>query len=229
MNLNIIFEDKHILCLVKPQGIPSQSDKTKDEDLMTEALKYVSCNEKVPYLGLIQRLDRPVGGIIVYAKTEFANKELSRQVQLRQTEKEYLTVVCGNPEKESAVLEDYLKKLKTINMSKITSSEDKQAKPAKLKYEVIESTDTEEYGILTLLKIKLYTGRHHQIRVQLSNANLPIWGDNKYNKLFVRKKDFTQIALWSHKFGFRHPKTKEYMEFTSEPDSYPFKLFKSFK
>lgn len=229
MNLNIIHEDKHILCLVKPQGIPSQRDKSNDDDLMTEALGYVSSNEKVPYLGLIQRLDRPVGGVIVYAKTEFANRELSKQVQLRQTQKEYLAVVCGKPENDGAVLEDYLKKLKTINMSKITSSEDRQAKIAKLEYEVIESIDTGEYQTLTLLKIKLYTGRHHQIRVQLANASLPIWGDNKYNKLFVKKKDFTQIALWSHKFGFTHPKTKEYIEFTSEPDSYPFKLFMRFE
>lgn len=225
MNLNIIFEDKHILCLVKPQGIPSQSDKTNDEDLMTEALKHVSSKESNPYLGLIQRLDRPVGGVIVYAKTEFANKELSKQVQLRQIQKEYLAVVCGKSENERAALEDYIKKLKTINMSKVTTANDKQAKLAKLEYEVLESTETEEYGILTLLKIKLYTGRHHQIRVQLSNANLPIWGDNKYNKAFVKKKNFTQIALWSHKFGFKHPKTKEYIEFASNPDSYPFKLF----
>ncbi len=225
MNLNIVFEDKHILCLVKPQGIASQSDKTNDEDLMTAALKYVNNRESNPYLGLIQRLDRPVGGIIVYAKTEYANKELSRQVQLRQTQKEYLAVVCGRPEAEKAVLEDYLKKLKTINMSKVTTSDDKQAKLAKLEYDVLSSTETEEYGPLTLLKIKLHTGRHHQIRVQLSNANLPVWGDNKYNKVFVKKKDFTQIALWSHKFGFRHPKTKEYLELESNPKGYPFTLF----
>lgn len=226
MELNILFEDKHILCMVKPQGIPSQSDKTSDEDLMSEALKYISSKESNPYLGLIQRLDRPVGGVIVYAKTEFANKELSKQVQLRQTQKEYIAVVCGKPENEKTVLEDYLKKLKTINMSKVTTADDRQAKLAKLEYEVLESVDTEEYGTLSLLKIKLYTGRHHQIRVQLSNANLPIWGDNKYNKVFVKKKDFTQIALWSYKFGFKHPKTREYKEFTSNlPDSYPFTLF----
>ena len=226
MNLNIIYEDKYILCLDKPQGIPSQSDKTNDEDLMTEALKYLSTKEQNPYIGLIQRLDRPVGGVIIYAKTEFANKELSKQVQLRQTQKEYFAVVCGKPENEHGVLEDYLKKLKTINMSKITTAEDKQAKLAKLEYETLGTAETEEYGTLTLLKVKLHTGRHHQIRIQLSNANLPIWGDNKYNKIFVKKKDFTQIALWSHKFGFKHPKTKEYKEFTSLPNnSYPFKLF----
>jgi len=225
MEKNIIYEDKHILCMVKPQGMPSQSDKTNDEDLMSVALKYLIKKETTPYLGLIQRLDRPVGGIIVFAKNEFANKELSKQVQLRQTIKEYFAVVCGTPANENAILEDYLKKLKTINMSKITTAGDKIGKIAKLEYETLDSVETEEYGILSLLKIKLHTGRHHQIRVQLSNAGVPIWGDNKYNKVFVKKKEFTQIALWSYKFGFRHPKTKEYTEFTALPNGYPFTLF----
>ncbi len=226
MQLKIIYEDKYILCLEKPQGIPSQSDKTNDEDLMSAALKYISSKEPNPYLGLIHRLDRPVGGVIVFSKTEFANKELSRQVQQREIRKEYLTVVCGKPDSEEAVLEDYIKKLKTINMSKITTEYDKQAKLAKLEYEMLGSVETEEYSTLTMLKIKLYTGRHHQIRVQLSNEGIPIWGDNKYNKVFVKKKDFTNIALWSYKFGFKHPKTKEYKEFTSTlPSLYPFNLF----
>jgi 23S rRNA pseudouridine1911/1915/1917 synthase len=227
MSLKIIYEDKHILCLEKPQGIPSQSDKTSDEDLMSQALNYLKSKNKNPYLGLIHRLDRPVGGVIVYAKNDFANKELSKQVQLRETKKEYLAVVCGKPEQDKGILEDYLKKLRTINMSKVTASDDKQAKSAKLEYTVLESLETEEYGILTLLKVKLYTGRHHQIRLQLSNAHMPIWGDNKYNKVFVKKKEWTQIALWSYKFGFSHPKTKEFAEYSSLPGNiYPFELFK---
>jgi 23S rRNA pseudouridine1911/1915/1917 synthase len=226
MELNIIYEDKYLLCLDKPQGVPSQSDKTNDEDLMSAAMEYLKKKETNPYLGLIQRLDRPVGGVIVFAKTEFANKELSKQVQQRETQKEYIAVVCGKPEVEKAVLEDYLKKLKTINMSKITTKDDKQGKLAKLEYEALGSAETEEYGTLTLLKVKLHTGRHHQIRIQLSNAGLPIWGDNKYNKVFMKKKDFTNIALWSYKFGLKHPKIKEYKEFTSSiPDTYPFNQF----
>jgi 23S rRNA pseudouridine1911/1915/1917 synthase len=226
MELNIIFEDKYLLCLEKPQGVPSQSDKTNDEDLMSAAMEYLKKREINPYLGLIQRIDRPVGGVIVFAKTEFANKELSKQVQLRETQKEYMAVVCGKPEVEKAVLEDYLKKLKTINMSKVTTKDDKQGKIAKLEYEALGSIETQEYGTLTLLKVKLHTGRHHQIRIQLSNARLPIWGDNKYNKVFMKKKDFTNIALWSYKFGLRHPKTKEYKEFTSSiSNTYPFNQF----
>lgn len=225
MDLKILFEDNYILCLEKPQGIPSQSDKTNDEDLISSALKYLKTTIYAPYLGLIHRLDRPVGGIIVFAKNEFANKELSKQIQLRQINKEYLTVVCGNPKDDEGLLEDYIKKLKTINMSKITTADDKNAKLAKLEYQVLCIEETEEYGTLTLLKVKLHTGRHHQIRLQLSNAGMPIWGDNKYNKVFMKKKEFTLIALWSYKFGFMHPKTKKYMVFTSLPNSYPFTLY----
>lgn len=225
MELNIIYEDKHILCLVKPQGVPSQSDKTNDEDLMSVTINYLKTKNDNPYLGLIQRLDRPVGGVMVYSKNPFANKELSRQVQQRETHKEYFAVACSNPEEKTGLLQDYLKKLKTINMSKVTTKDDKLGKLAKLEYRVIDTVDTEEYGPLTLLNIKLLTGRHHQIRVQLSNAKMPIWGDNKYNKVFVKKKEFTNIALWSYKYGFKHPKTKQYVEYTSKPNLYPFTLF----
>lgn len=228
MELKVIYEDKHILCLEKPQGIPSQSDKTNDDDLMSMALKYIGLKTENPYIGLIHRLDRPVGGVIVFAKNEFANKALSKQVQLRQTQKEYFTVVCGRAVNESGVIEDYLKKLKTINMSKVTTADDKLGKLASLSYKVVETVETDEYGWLSLLRIKLLTGRHHQIRVQLSNAHIPIWGDNKYNKVFVKKKDWTQIALWSYKFGFIHPKTKDYVDFKALPENiYPFKLFES--
>lgn len=225
--MEILYEDKHILCLVKPQGIPSQSDKSNDEDLMSQALKYLGGETDKPYLGLIHRLDRPVGGVLVFAKNDFANKELSRQVQSRETTKEYLAIVCGRPEKESGTLEDYIKKLKTINMSKISSLDDKNAKSAKLDYQVLGVKETEEYGTLSLLKVNLHTGRHHQIRLQLSHAGMPIWGDNKYNRVFMKKKVFTLIALWSYKFGFKHPKTKGYLEFTSIPTTYPFTLFET--
>lgn len=225
MELDIIYEDKHVLCLIKPPGIPSQSDKTEDDDLMSEGIKYLKNKGDNPYLGLIQRLDRPVGGVIVFAKNDFANKELSRQVQERHTKKEYFAVVCGKMSDEKGTLNDYIKKLKTINMSKITTADDKQGKLAQLEYEVLETAETIEYGTLCLVKINLLTGRHHQIRLQFSNAGTPIWGDNKYNKVFMKKKDFTQPALWSHKFGFRHPKTKKYTEFTSFPNNYPFTVF----
>ncbi len=229
MDLNILFEDKYVLAVKKPQSIPVQSDKTNDEDLMLQVKKYLreKSSHEEPYLGLIHRIDRPVGGVVVFAKNKFANSELSEQIRTNSIKKEYMVVVCGKPIKDEDILEDYMKKLITINMSKITSSDDKNAKLARLKYNTIETLEDKEYGLLSLVKVELYTGRHHQIRLQLSNNMMPIWGDNKYNKVFVKKKEFTNIALWSYKYVFKHPKTKVDIITESVPeDIYPFNLFK---
>lgn len=218
MDIKIIFEDKGILVVEKPPKVPCQSDKTSDDDIMSILNR--------PYLGLVHRLDRPVGGVMVYAKNEKTNSFLSKEVSARRLYKEYLVVVCGKPENNKGELRDYLKKLRTINMSKVVDKGTNGAKEAILEYEVLESKDTEEYGTLTLLKVILKTGRHHQIRVQLSNAGFPIWGDNKYNKTFVKKKEWTQISLWSYKIGFNHPTNKTNSTFISLPyDEYPWDVF----
>lgn len=218
MDIKIFFEDKDILVVEKPPKVPCQSDKTSDEDMMSILNR--------PYLGLIHRLDRPVGGIMVYAKDQKANSFLSKEVSARRLYKEYLTVVCGKPQSPKGEIRDYLKKLRTVNMSKVVAQETHGAKEAILEYEVLDSKDTEEYGTLSLLKIILKTGRHHQIRVQLSNAGFPIWGDNKYNKIFVKKKEWTQISLWSYKIGFNHPINRQYASFTSLPyDEEPWNIF----
>ncbi len=222
MNIKIIYEDKDILLVEKPPKVPCQSDKTSDEDIMSILNR--------PYLGLVHRLDRPVGGVMVYAKDEKANSFLSKEISARRLYKEYLTVVCGKPENSTGELRDYLKKLRTINMSKVVDKGTNGAKEAILEYEVLESKDTDEYGTLSLLKVILKTGRHHQIRVQLSHAGFPIWGDNKYNKTFVKKKEWTQISLWSYKIGFNHPRSKEYISYTSLPyDEYPWNYFDMIK
>lgn len=218
MDIKIIFEDKDILVVEKPPKIPCQRDKTSDDDMMSLLNR--------TYLGLIHRLDRPVGGVMVYAKNEKTNSFLSREVSERKLYKEYLTIVCGKPEMQKGELRDYLKKLRTINMSKVVDEKTHGAKEAILEYEVLESKNTEVYGTLSLIKVILKTGRHHQIRVQLSNAGFPIWGDNKYNKTFVKKKEWTQIALWSYKIGFNPPKEKRYLYFTSLPyDEEPWNIF----
>ncbi len=218
MDIKIIFEDKDILVVEKPPKVPCQSDKTSDDDIMSILNR--------PYLGLVHRLDRPVGGVMVYAKNEKTNSFLSKEVSARRLYKEYLVVVCGKPENNKGELRDYLKKLRTINMSKVVDKGTNGAKEAILEYEVLESKDTEEYGTLTLLKVILKTGRHHQIRVQLSNAGFPIWGDNKYNKTFVKKKEWTQISLWSYKIGFNHFTNKTNSTFISLPyDEYPWDVF----
>lgn len=218
MDIKIIFEDKDILVVEKPPKIPCQSDKTSDDDIMSILNR--------PYLGLVHRLDRPVGGVMVYAKNEKTNSFLSKEVSARRLYKEYLVVVCGRPEASKGELRDYLKKLRTINMSKVVDKSTNGAKEAVLEYELLESKDTEEYGTLSLLKVILKTGRHHQIRVQLSNAGFPIWGDNKYNKTFVKKKEWTQISLWSYKIGFYHFTNKTNSTFISLPyDEYPWDVF----
>ena len=221
MDIKIIFEDKNILVVEKPPKIPCQSDKTSDDDLMAILNK--------PYLGLVHRLDRPVGGVMVFSKNKKSNSNLSTQISQRNFHKEYLVVVCGKPTETKGELKDYLKKLRTINMSKVVDKNTKGSKEAILEYEVLGTKETEE-GQLSLLKIILKTGRHHQIRVQLSNASLPIWGDNKYNKVFVKKKAWTQIALWAHKINFRHPRSGIFSTFVSFPyNEYPWNIFSDIK
>ena len=229
MEIKILYEDRYIIAAEKPPKIPAQSDKTQDKDMVNIIEEYLitkNPSNKKPYIGLVHRLDRPVGGVMVFAKNKFANKELSEQIRLKKIKKEYYSVVCGKPEKEEELVEDYLKKLKTINMSKVVSENTRGSKKSQLKYKVIDCINTDQYGILTLLKIKLMTGRHHQIRVQLSNRGIPIWGDNKYNKIFVKKKEWTQISLWAYKLTFYHPKTKKQIIIESKfYEQYPFDLF----
>lgn len=227
MKIKIIFEDKNIIVVEKPPKMPCQSDKTQDEDLITVLYKQLKNDSSdIPYLGLLHRLDRPVGGVMVLAKTKEANRHISRQITDRKFTKEYLAVVCGKPETPSGELKDYLKKLITINMSKVVPKDTKRSKEAILHYKLISTKTTDEYGDISLLKIDLKTGRHHQIRVQLSNAGFPIWGDNKYNKVFVKKKEWTQISLWAHKISFKHPKNNSIVSFTSLPyKEYPWNLF----
>lgn len=229
MDFNILFEDQHIIVIEKPPKVPCQSDKTNDMDLLSYIKQYlIKQGAKVnnPYVGLIHRLDRPVGGVMVFAKTKFANTKLSEAIRKREIEKEYLAVVCGKVEEKKGVFKDYLVKHKTINMSKVVEKDSNGAKEAILQYEKLAEIEDEANGILSLVKIKLITGRHHQIRVQFSNRGLPLWGDNKYNKQFVKNREWTQIALWSNYLKFNHPKTQKQLEFKLMPNNqFPFTLF----
>lgn len=229
MDFKIIHEDAHIIVVEKPPKVPSQGDKTGDKDMLTYIKEYLQKqypSTKDPYVGLIQRLDRPVGGVMVFAKTKLANQKLSEQIRVKAIGKEYFGVICGKPPTNQATLVNYLLKQTHLNMSKVVSEGTKNGKEAILSYEVLETVTTEEFGILSLLKITLMTGRHHQIRVQLSHANLPLWGDNKYNKAFVKSKEWTQIALWAGILSLEHPKSNKQQVFQSLPkEQYPFSLF----
>ena len=214
-NLEVIYEDNHIIVVKKEPNIPSQADKTEDIDMLTIIKKYLKEKYNKPgnvYLGLVHRLDRPVGGVMVFAKTSKAASRLSEQVREKTFRKKYLAVVDGEFEEIKGFLEDYLYKDERNNMSKVVNKEKKNAKLAKLDYEVLTHNEVKD---LSLVKINLHTGRHHQIRVQLSHAGHSIFGDQKYGTRGKRK----QIALWAYELTIQHPITKEEMTFKCLPES----------
>ena len=214
-NLKILYEDNHIIVVEKIPNIPSQADKTGDIDMLTLIKDYIKEKYNKPgnvYLGLVHRLDRPVGGVMVFAKTSKAASRLSEEVRNKTFEKKYLAVVDGKIEKEKGSLEDYLYKDERNNMSKVVTPTKKNAKLAKLDYEVIVYDEVKK---LTLVKVNLHTGRHHQIRVQLSNFGHSIFGDQKYGTRGQGK----QIALWAYELKIVHPTTKEEMIFKDLPES----------
>lgn len=213
-SLKIIYEDNHIIVVEKKPNIPSQADKTGDEDMLSLVKQYIKEKYNKPgnvYLGLVHRLDRPVGGVMVFAKTSKAASRLSDQVREKVFRKKYLAVVDGKVEPESGSLEDYLYKDERNNMSRVVGKDKKNAKFAKLDYELVKYNEVKN---LSLLKINLHTGRHHQIRVQLANFKHSIFGDQKYGTRGKGK----QIALWSYYLEIIHPVTKERMEFEDLPE-----------
>lgn len=212
-DLKVIYEDNHIIVVEKKPNIPSQGDKTNDIDMHTIVKQYIKEKYNKPgdvYLGLIHRLDRPVGGVMVFAKTSKAAARLSEQVRNKVFKKKYLTIVDGKMEKEKDSLEDYLLKNEKNNLSKVVNEKTKNAKQAKLDYEVLIYNDEIN---LSVLKIDLHTGRHHQIRVQLSSRNHSIYGDQKYGGRGHGK----QIALWAYELSILHPITKERIFFKVLP------------
>ena len=212
-NMNVIYEDNHIIVVEKPVNIPSQGDKTGDIDMLTIIKEYLKKKYNKPgnvYLGLVHRLDRPVGGVMVFAKTSKAAARLSEEVREKIFKKTYLVIVNGKFSKTKGILEDYLLKNEKKNMSKVVKEGTKNSKLAKLDYEVLKYNEETN---LSVLKINLHTGRHHQIRVQLSSRDHSIYGDQKYGGRGHGK----QIALWAYKLQIVHPISKEIMEFISIP------------
>lgn len=210
--LKVLYEDNHIIVVIKPYNIPSQSDKTNDIDMLSLVKEYIKEQYQKPgnvYVGLVHRLDRPVGGIMVFAKTSKAASRLSESIRNKSFSKTYLAVVNGKFEKQNGILENYLWKDEALNMSKVVSKDKKGAKLARLTYEVLA-----EKNDLSLVKINLETGRHHQIRVQFSNAGHSLYGDQKYGKGSIGK----QIALWAYRLEFKHPVKDEIMKFEALPE-----------
>ena len=213
--MKVLYEDNHLLVVEKPVNVPMQEDSSKDEDLLTMAKKYIKEKYQKPgdvYLGLLHRLDRPVGGVCVFARTSKAASRVSKQIAEHSFQKEYLAVVEDHGLKDQGHFEDRLLKDPKTNMVKV----DPRGKDASLDYEVLKRKDG-----LALVRIRLHTGRSHQIRVQFSSRSHPLWGDQRYNKKAVKGQ---QIALWSNRIEFDHPTTGERLSFESKPHGYPFNI-----
>lgn len=220
-NIPIVYEDDHLMVINKPHNLLSQEDHTGDPDVLRLCKRYLSQSHKGSggnYLGLVQRLDRPVGGLMMLAKHSRAAQELSRQIRDRLVQKTYLTVVHGNPP-ANGVLTHYLLKDRRDNVVQTVSAENKQAKKAVLSFARLQHSEH-----LSLLSVHLQTGRPHQIRVQLSAEGYPIWGDYKYGT--QHKPDGRTIALRATELIFEHPKTKKEMRFELlPPDQDPWNRF----
>ena len=225
MNLHILFEDEHIIVCYKPSGIPTQTAKLGAVDMVSLLKNYLHKNlkdKKEPYVAVIHRLDQPVEGILVFAKTPFAAKELNKDMQQGAGfGKYYKAVLRGVPAENTGMLEDYLIKDGRTNTSRVCAATERDAKKAVLEYEVLGTYEVES-NLRSLVRIKLHTGRHHQIRVQMANMGCAIMGDTKYgvdkNGVNVDKSR-KQIALCAYRLEFAHPKTKKKMEFEIEPKS----------
>ena len=212
--LRVLYEDNHVIVVVKEKNVLSQADNTHDIDMLTIIKKYLKEKYNKPgnvYLGLVHRLDRPVSGIMVFAKTSKAASRLSDQVRKKEIKKTYMAVVKGIIKKNEDTFVDYL--LKLDNGNTIVTTKEK-GKESVLTYKVLKRNYEKNE---TLVSIDLKTGRHHQIRVQFASRGYPLCGDQRYGK-----SDKTQIALCAYKIVFIHPTTKQLMKFEIEKplDSY---------
>ena len=225
--LEIIYEDKDVLVIRKEAGVPVQSARVgaKDcESLLKNYLYKKNPKGGVPYLGLIHRLDQPVEGVLVFALNPKAAADLSRQMTAGKIKKTYLAVTEGTVKVKSAKLVDWLKKDGRTNSSAVVEGGTSGAKKAILSYEVLETwknkEDAQDCGERNLIRIDLDTGRHHQIRVQMAHAGMPLVGDRKYNP---GQNSQEPLALCSAKLGFQHPVTKKQLEFQVQPAGMAFK------
>lgn len=202
----ILYEDQHIIVCKKEAGVAVQTARMSQMDMESALKNYLAVKDsgKVPYLAVIHRLDQPVRGVLVFAKTAFAAKELSKQVTEHTIGKYYLAEVEGTIPAEEGTLEDYLIKDGKTNTSKVVTSEIPGAKKATLHYKKRDEQTIE---------IELITGRHHQIRVQCAHAGMPLKGDTKYNSNAQRGD---RLGLCAYHLIFRHPKTRKVMEFFYE-------------
>jgi 23S rRNA pseudouridine1911/1915/1917 synthase len=217
----IIYEDNHLLVVIKPFNLPSQPDDSRDLDLLTLLkidLKHRYQKAGDVFLGLVHRLDRPTGGVMVFAKTSKAASRLSESIRTRKFVKTYLAVVNGIPAIEKATLNHWLSKNQDRNHVSVVTAETPGAKEASLTYERIATVSTSSHHQMSnfsLLKIELHTGRTHQIRVQFAAIGHPLWGDQRYGKQYIPSGQ--QLGLWAQELSLIHPTLQTRMDFRANP------------
>ncbi len=218
----ILYEDNHLLVVMKEQNLACCPDESGDENLLDLLKDYLRVRYEKKgnvYLGLVHRLDRPTGGVMVFAKTSKAAARLTAQMKAGDFSKRYLAVLCGIPQKREGRLENYLKKNTVNNTVYLSTPGTDGSKLAVLDYYV-----REEKGSYALTDILLHTGRSHQIRVQTAGIGCPVFGDMKYGGEKAQKG---KLALWAYSLSFTHPVLKERMRFMAEPPAgeVPWKAF----
>lgn len=212
--LEIIYEDKAIIICKKPAGVPTQTPKTGTADMVSLLKTYRMQKGEEPYLGLVHRLDQPVEGVMVFAKDKKSAAALSAQMQKGTFEKYYYAMVHGIPEPSDGTLEHYLLRNGRTNVSCVVAKETAGAKLSRLSYETMTT-----YEDRSLLRVKLDTGRHHQIRVQLSHIGHPLIGDKKYGE---NTPGYLPLGLCSYHIGFQHPITKKPVVYEIQPSGKAF-------
>lgn len=242
---NILYEDQDILVAYKPAGIATQTARIGQQDMINELKNYLMRSQKEagkqtqkalkagtgePYLGLIHRLDQPVSGVLVFAKNKKAAAHLSHQVTDGTMQKYYYALIYGNPVKEKDILENYLYKDGKNNLSLIVKETFPDAKKAVLKYRHCSTLMVlEQNEEVSLMEIELLTGRHHQIRAQMSYAGMPLLGDSKYgsdrSKELSREIGCKNVALCAYKLCFQHPVTHQLLTFEKNPEEELFDPF----
>ncbi|MCM8814005.1 MAG: RluA family pseudouridine synthase [Candidatus Omnitrophica bacterium] len=226
---SILYEDNHLLVVIKPAGMLSQSDISKDPDILTELKNYLRVTYDKPgnvFLGLVHRLDRPVGGVMVFARTSKAASRLCAQLRGQTWNKIYLAIVQGVMEKEQGMVEHYLAKNWRRNTVSVLTEAAEGSKYSRLTYRVLGTVEN-----LSLLEVTLHTGRAHQIRAQLSAIGYPLWGDCRYGMPTGANREapmdmLSQPALWAYRLEFDHPISQERQRFVAPPpQTIPWKYF----
>ena len=221
-DLVVLYEDNHVIVVLKPQNVPCCEDETKDMDLLSVVKQHVKIRENKQgnvFVGLVHRLDRVTGGVMVFAKSSKAASRLSEQMREGDFEKKYMAVLASVPEEKNAILRHYIKKNPINNMVYVCGQTVEGAKFCELEYRILQTEKN-----LALAKVILHTGRTHQIRVQMSAIGCPVYGDMRYGG---EKAVKGKLALWATSLAFTHPVSKERLVFKIEPpaENMPWNLF----